>query len=307
MFEVFDSEKWHSVDGYFELGTNIIEWFSIDDETKLRGRKRDYLFINEATEVSYDEYIQLMLRTGDLTVLDFNPSLWKSWLYDLEGQPDVRYTVVTYKDNPFLPETQVEEIEKLKDRDPNLWRVFGLGLRGVPTRMVFTHQQIYMERPRESKLLGYGIDWGFNDPSSLVAVYKHNDDIYCEELLYLRNVTITDFIYKIKSLNLNLSDDFIADSANPQAIEELRRSGINCKPVRKNSILSGIDLIKRHNFFVHGLSKNLQEELQSYVWKTDKNNNNLDEPIDSYNHLIDGIRYVLEMKIAKNNQVYVYA
>ena len=305
--DLYESDKWHTVDGYVEIGTNVIEWFSLETEERVRGRKRDICFINEATEINYDEFVQLSLRTSERMILDFNPSLWKSYIYDMENQEDTFYSIVTYLDNPFLPKTQIDEIEKLKDRDPNLWRIFGLGQKGIPTRMVFTHQQLYIEKPRESKLLGYGIDWGFNDPSCLVSVHQLNDDIYCEELLYLRNVTISDFIYKIKDLGINLTDDFIADSANPQAIEELRRQGINCKPVRKNSILSGIDLIKRHNFFVHNLSRNLQEELQSYSWKVDKNNNNLDEPIDNYNHLIDGIRYVLEMKIARNNQVYIYA
>lgn len=302
-FGVYDSEKWHSVDGYFELGSNIIEWFSVDDETKIRGRKRDYLFINEGTELSYDEYIQLVLRTSETIVIDLNPSLWKSWIYDLEGQPDVQYNIVTYKDNPFLPQVQVEEIEKLRDRDANLWRIFGLGQKGVPTKMVFTHHQLYVDLPPDSKLLGYGIDWGYSDPSCLVSVHKSGDSIYCKELLYLRNVTIPDFIYKIKDLGINLKDDFIADSANPQAIEELRRQGINCKPVKKNSILHGIDLIKRSNFYVSFDSFNLQNELQSYIWKTDKNGNNLDEPIDSENHLIDGIRYVMEMKVGRNQWI----
>ena len=302
-FEVFDSEKWHSVDGYYELGTNIIEWFSVDDETKIRGRKRDYLFVNEATELSYDEYIQLVLRTSGLVVLDLNPSLWKSWIYDLEGQPDVKYNVVTFKDNPFLPQVQVDEILKLKDRDPNLWRIFGLGQKGIPTKMVFNHQQLYVDLPMSTKFLGYGIDWGYSDPSTLVGVWKLDDSIYCEEFLYLKNVTIPDFIYKIKDLGINLKDDFIADSANPQAIEELRRQGINCKPVKKNSILHGIDLIKRSNFYVKYDSFNLQNELQSYIWKTDKNGNNLDEPVDDSNHLIDGIRYVMEMKVARNQWI----
>lgn len=306
MFGVYNANDWHTADGYYQLGTNMIEWFSVDDETKVRGRKRDYLFINEATEVGYDEYIQLILRTAGLVVLDLNPSLWKSWIYDLEGKPDVKYNVITYKDNPFLPQTQIEEIEKLRDRDPNLWRVFGLGLKGVPTRQVFTHYQLYYDLPPEAKLLGYGIDWGYSDPSSLVAVYKHNDTIYCEEKLYLRNITIPDFIYKIKDLGVNLKDDFIADSANPQAIEELRRNGINTKPVKKDSILHGIDLIKRTDFFVNVNSKNLLDELNSYVWKVDKNGNNLDEPIDSDNHLLDGIRYVMEMKVARNTWVGVY-
>lgn len=303
-FNVFDSEKWHSVDGYFELGTNIIEWFSVDDETKIRGRKRDYLFINEGTELSYDEYIQLVLRTSETIVIDLNPSLWKSWIYDLENQPDVKYNVVTYKDNPFLPQVQVDEIEKLKDRDPNLWRIFGLGQKGVPTKMVFNHQQLFVDLPQGAKLLGYGIDWGYSDPSCLVSVHKMDDSIYCKELLYLRNVTIPDFIYKIKDLGINLKDDYIADSANPQAIEELRRQGINCKPVKKSSILHGIDLIKRSNFYVSFDSFNLQNELQSYIWKTDKNGNNLDEPLSNgSDHLIDGIRYVMETKVGRNQWI----
>jgi phage terminase large subunit len=109
--DLYKPEDWHSVDGYYKLGSNIIEWFSVDDETKLRGRKRDYLFINEATEVSEQEYIQLALRTSDRIVIDLNPSLWNSWIYDLEGQDDVFYTVVTYKHNPFLGENQITEIE----------------------------------------------------------------------------------------------------------------------------------------------------------------------------------------------------
>lgn len=305
-FDIYNPNDWHSVDGYYKMGSNLIEWISCDDETKLRGRKRDYLFINEATEVSYDEYIQLMLRTSDLTVMDLNPSLWKSWIYDLEGEPDVNYNITTYKDNPFLSEVQVQEIEKLQHRDTNLWRVFGLGQRGLPTKMVFSHQQKYSTLPEGSKLLGYGIDWGYSDPSTLIQVYKNGDSIYCQELVYLRNATIPDFIYKIKDLGINLKEDFICDSANPQAIEELRRQGINAKPVKKNSILHGIDLIKRSNFFIHESSTNLENELLSYVWKTDKNGNNLDEPVDDNNHLIDPLRYVLEMKMYRNTGVFVY-
>ena len=305
-FGMYDPNKWHSVDGYYELGTNIIEWFSVDDETKLRGRKRDYLFINEATEVSYDEYIQLALRTSGRIVIDLNPSLWNSWIYELENQPDVFYTIVTYKDNPFLSQSLIDEIEKLKSRDQNLWKVFGEGQKGVPTRVVFNHQQYYSVLPSSAKLVGYGIDFGFSDPCTLIRVYKDNDSIYCEELLYLRNITIPDFIYKIKDLGINLTDDFICDSANPQAIAEMSRNGINTKPVRKDTILSGIDQIKRCNFFVHENSTNLQDELNSYVWKTNKDGQNLDEAEDKNNHLIDPIRYVLTMKVMRNTGVYVY-
>jgi len=305
-FNLYDPDKWHSVDGYYQLGTNIIEWFSVDDETKLRGRKRDYLFLNEATEVSYDEYIQLILRTSDRIILDLNPSLWKSWIYDLEGEPNVFYTIVTYKDNPFLEQSLIDEIEKLKTKDQNLWRVFGEGQKGIPTRVVFNHQQYYNELPPSAKFLAYGIDFGYNDPTTLVSVYKDGESIYCKELLYIKNTTVPDLIYKIKDLGLNLTDDFICDSANPQSISELSRAGINAKPVKKDTILSGIDQIKRSNFYIHKDSHNLIDELNSYVWKSDKNGNNVDEPEDKNNHLIDAIRYVLQMKVMRNTGVYVY-
>jgi phage terminase large subunit len=303
---LYEPKKWHSVDGFVEIGSNIIEWISCDDETKLRGRKRNICFVNEATEVSYDEYIQLSLRTTERMILDFNPSLWQSWIYDLENQEDTFYKITTYKDNPFLSQDTINEIEKLKDRDPNLWRVFGLGQKGIPTRVVFNHQQYYNDLPPSAKLLGYGIDFGYSDPCTLVRVYKEGDNIYCEELLYLRNVTIPDFIYKIKSLNIGLTDDFICDSANPQAIAELSRNGINAKPVKKDTILSGIDQIKRYNLFVNNNSINLQNELNSYVWKQNKDGNNLDEPEDKNNHLLDPIRYILTMKVMRNLGTYVY-
>jgi phage terminase large subunit len=303
--DMYDSNKWHSVDGYVEIGSNIIEWFSLDLEEKIRGRKRDICFVNEATEITYDEYVQLSLRTSERMILDFNPSLWQSWLYDMESQSDTFYTIVTYLDNPFLPQQQVEEIEKLQHRDPNLWRVFGLGQKGIPTRVVFSHQQIYDELPQGAKLLGYSVDFGYEDPCTLLQTYKIGESIYCKELLYLRNVTIPDFIYKIKDLGINLTDDFICDSANPQAISEMSRAGINAKPVKKDTILSGIDQIKRHNLFVHKDSKNLLEELNSYVWKKDKNNKNIDEPEDHHNHLLDPLRYILQMKVMRNTGVYV--
>ena len=229
-------------------------------------------------------------------ILDFNPSLWQSWLYDLESQEDTFYTITTYKDNVFLPQQQIDEIEKLKDRDPNLWRVFGLGQKGIPTRVVFNHQQIVDEIPPEAKLLANGCDFGFSDPNTLVQVYKLGDSIYCRELLYLRNTTINDFIYKIKDLGINLSDDFICDSANPQYISEMTRNGINAKAVRKDTILAGIDQLKRHNLFVTKDSHNLLDELNSYVWKQDKNGKNLDEPEDHHNHACDAIRYIMTMK-----------
>ena len=305
-FGVYKPENWHSSDAYYTLGTNTIEWINCDDEYKLRGRRRDYLYVNEGTEISLEEYTALILRTTDRVVIDLNPSLWNCWIYDLEGQDDVFYTIVTYQDNPFLSDVQVKEIEKLKQRDQNLWRVFGLGQKGVPTRVVFNHQQVCDSIPPEAKLLGYGVDFGWSDPNTLIAVYQQGENIYCDELLYLRHTTLPDFIYKITDLGINLKDDFFCDSANPQAIEEMRRNNINAKPVQKGTIQHGIDLIKRHNLYITPTSLNLINEFNSYVWKQDKNLNNLDEPVDKDNHGIDSLRYVLQMKIGKKQTKFTF-
>lgn len=303
--DMYEDDKWNSTEGYYQLGTNIIEWFSLSDEQRIRGRKRDYLFLNEATEISEEEYIQLALRTSDRITIDLNPSLWKSWIYELEGKEDVFYTIVTYKDNPFLNKVQVKEIEKLKDKDANLYRVFGLGQKGIPTRLVFNHHKLCDRVASEAKLLAYGIDFGWEDPNVLVAVYQLGEDIYCDELLHLTHTTLPDFIYKIKDLGLNLRDDFICDSASPQSIEELKRNGINAKPVVKGSILHGIDLIKRHNLYLTPTSLNMIDEFNSYVWKQDKDLKNLDEPVDKNNHLIDSIRYVMQMKVGQKQKKFV--
>ena len=204
MFNQYDPNKWHSVDGYYELGTNMIEWFSVDDETKLRGRKRDYLFINEATEVTYDEYIQLVLRTSGRIVMDLNPSLWNSWIYDLEGEPDVFYTIVTYKDNPFLEQSLIDEIEKLKDKDKSIWKVFGEGQRGTPTRVVFSHQQYYSELPPSAKLLGYGVDFGFNDPTTRTFVAFQNGQFIDVESQFMRKYKAGRGFLVYEDLNSNL-------------------------------------------------------------------------------------------------------
>ena len=177
--------------------------------------------------------------------------------------------------------------------------MFGLGQKGTPTRVVFSHQQVCDEVPSEAKLLAYGVDFGWEDPNTLIAIYKLNENIYCDELLYLKHTTLPDFIYKIKQEGLNLKNDFFCDSSAPQNIEEMRRNGINAKPVKKGTILHGIDLMKRHNLHITSTSLNLLEEMRMYVWKQDKNGKNLDEPIDNFNHAIDSIRYVLESTLTK--------
>jgi phage terminase large subunit len=294
--EIYEPDKYHKVDGYYELPNgSIIDFISVDDENKIRGRKRDYLYINEGLEISRDEYVQLLIRTTSRpVVIDFNPSALKSWIYDLEEDPKNILIKTTYKDNPFLTNDIIEGIESLQYKDKNLWRVFGLGERGISTTNVFNTWEVVDDFPTEGKK-ARGLDFGFNDPTTLIEVRKIDDSLYVKELLYSRGLTISDLIFKIRELNIELTDEIWCDSASPQNIEDLRRNKINAKPVKKDSILHGIQLVKSHRVFIHKDSKNLLDELQEYRFKTDKDGNILDVPEDKNNHCIDALRYALEM------------
>jgi len=159
--------------------------------------------------------------------------------------------------------------------------------------------------PDHAKLLGYGADFGYNDPNTLVAVYQNGDELYLKELVYSRGTTIQDFIEKISQSNIDKTDTIWCDSSQPQSIEEMRRNKINAKPVNKKSILHGIDLMKRYRVFIHDGSKNILNEFQSYKWKSDKDGNLLDAPEDKDNHAIDAIRYVVESTLGNKPKKFV--
>lgn len=299
-FGVYDPENWKVVDGVYHIGNGcMIEWFACDDESKVRGRSRDYLFINEATEVSFEEFQQLILRTREKIVIDFNPSLMESYLYDLEQREDCDYHIVTYKDNPFLPDDQIKEIERLKDLDDNLWLVFGLGQRGNPETLVFPKFLEYESLPVGCEFLGRGMDFGYHDPTTLIEVYLRHDELYLKELMYAKGLTVPDIVFNLNFSNIPKWDYIWCDSAEPMLIADLKRNGFLTKKVVKQSILSGIEKIKRHKVFIHKDSHNLKKEFQSYSWRKDPNGKMMDVPEDKNNHAIDAVRYVLEMMLNK--------
>jgi phage terminase large subunit len=304
-FGLYDPTKWHKQEGYFELGTNIINWFSVDEPQKLRGSKRNYLYCNEANELTIEDWNQLIFRTSDKTILDLNPSELSCWVYDLESREDSYLFKTTYKDNPFVEKTIILELENLKGKDENLYRIYTLGERGIATTLVFNRFNTIEQIPPSAKLLGYGADFGYNDPTTLIAVYQEGDTLYYRELLHNRGLTTLDFIHKLGNLNIDRTDAIWCDSAQPQTIEELRRNKYNAKPVNKKSILHGIDLMKQHYNFIETTSTNILQEFGSYKWKVDKNGNLLDTPEDKDNHTIDAIRYVLESTIGHKPKKFV--
>lgn len=284
------------------LNGNLIEFFSVDNPQKIRGRKRDILFINEANEIDIEDWRQLLLRTSGKVIIDYNPSDFEHWIYDqVLTREDCGLLVTTYKDNPHLPESLKREIEALETADPEYWKIFGLGQRGQLVGLVFNNWMQAESVPDGFKFVGYGLDWGFtNDPTALVAVYRNGQDLIIQELLYERGLTNQDIASKLRQLGVDKFKEIIADSAEPKSIEEVWRMGFNIKPTSKgkDSILNSIDILRRYRIGLIG--PNLVREFKTYKWITDKNNNQLNEPVDFNNHLIDAARYLALIKLNEN-------
>ena len=301
--DLYDEAKHNKSDYTYTLNGNLFEFISLDQPQKKRGARRDYLFCNEANELSWEDFFQLLVRTTGKIWIDYNPSDAFHWIYDrLLTRDDVTYIQSTYKDNPFLDKSIVEEIERLATTDEDYWRIYGLGERGMSRATIFQFGNA--EVPQDATLLAYGMDFGYtNDPTALVAVYKSGDNLYLDELIYQTGLTNPDISNHFKSLNLDRRSEVFADSAEPKSIEELHRMGWNVKPTQKgaDSVIVGIDVLKRHKIFVTPRSSNLIKEMQNYKWVEDKNGNLLNKPIDAFNHAIDAVRYAAYNKLSRPN------
>jgi len=297
------SETDHNKSDYtYTLNGNLFEFVSLDQPQKKRGARRDFLFCNEANELTWEDFFQLLVRTTDKIWLDYNPSDSFHWIYDkILVRDDVTYIQSTYKDNPFLEQTIVDEIERLQGTDDDYWRIYGLGERGLSRATVFQFKVV--DDPK-GQLVSFGLDFGFtNDPTSLVQVYKDGDDLYIHEMMYHTQLTNSDISDKFSELGLTRYDEIWADSAEPKSIEELHRFGWNIKPTAKgaDSIMAGIDILKRHKIYVTKGSDNTIREFQNYKWQDDKNGNLLNKPIDKFNHAIDAVRYATFNRLSKPN------
>ena len=282
------------------LEGNLIEFVSLDQPQKVRGRKRQTLFINEANELTYEDWQQLIMRTEGKVIIDYNPSDAFHWIYDrVIPREDADFYKTTYEDNPFLDPAIKAEIERLKETDEDYWRIYGLGERGMSRAAVFQYSVV--DKPRGS-IISHGLDFGYtNDPTALVGIYKDGDSLYIDEMLYHTHLTNPDISDRLHTLGLNKRDEIYADSAEPKSIEELYRMGWNIHPTQKgsDSVNAGIDMLKRYKLHITKRSTNTLKEFQNYRWQEDKNGNLLNRPIDQWNHAIDATRYAVWNKLSR--------
>ena len=276
---------------------SFIEFFSADDSSKLRGARRDILYINECNNITFDAYNEMAIRTRKEVYLDFNPAN-EFWVHtELKHESDADFIILAYKDNQGLDEGIVQQIEKnrLKAKTStywdNWWRVYGEGRIGQLQGAVYTNYSIIDKIPEEARLIGIGLDFGYSaDPTAIIEIYTYNNQRILNEIAYQTKLLNSD-IARI----LPVSVPIVADSAEPKSIEEIRREkhGVLIKGATKgkDSINYGIDVMQRQDYLVTKSSTNLIKELRSYCWDTDKTGKRLNKPVDNFNHALDAVRY----------------
>jgi len=307
----WDSNKWNkSLLQYTLHNGSYMEFFSADQPDRLRGARRDILYINETNNIPFDAYNQLAIRTSKEVWVDYNPTFEFYAHTELKPDPDTDFIILTYKDNEALDQSIVREIEKAREKAKtskyweNWWNVYGLGQIGFLEGVIFSNYNIIDKIPEEAKLIGIGLDFGYtNDPTAICEVYKYNDKRILNEICY-RTGMVNDDISNV------LPNDVIvyADSAEPKSIEEIRRKGINIVGASKgrDSIVYGIDTMQRQDYLVTKESTNLIKELRNYSWDKDKQGKTLNKPIDTFNHLIDGIRYHEMESLSGKHDVFTF-
>jgi phage terminase large subunit len=297
----------------FQNGS-YIEFFSADQPDKLRGARRNILYVNECNNIEFDAYYQMAIRTSGDIWLDYNPA--STFWVDKEilTQPDVDFITLTYLDNEALSDTIIKEIESAKIKAltstywANWWQVYGLGQTGSLEGVCITDWN-EIDLPADARILCAGMDFGYtNDPTSLVVMYKYNDAYVFDEVIYKKGLLNSEISNLLKSNNI--TDVIYADSAEPKSIAELKSYGHQVLPVSKgkDSITYGISLINQNKIYVTSRSKNLINELRNYIWLTDKSGVKMNKPIDAYNHAIDAMRYAIMSQLENPNKgsYYIY-
>lgn len=294
----------------FRYKNHLLQFLSVDEPQKLRGQKRDIAFLNEANELTLEDMRQINMRCSQKMILDFNPSEVNHWIYEeVIPREDCDTYISTYKDNMFLTEELIFEIERMRERDPDYWRVYGEGQRAFySAKQIFQNWNFIPESEfPEFDNPVIGIDFGFSiDKTAICLVERKNDKLYIKELLYKTGLTNQDIAEFLKSNGYDQTLCYY-DSAEPKSGEELKRQGIIVKPAIKGagSINAGISLLKEFDIYVTQESKNIQKEFNSYYWTELKDGTIINKPVDKFNHQMDCIRYAVYSQYSKRNDFFV--
>lgn len=297
----FNDDQWNKTDYTytFETGSKM-EFFSADQPSKVRGPRRDRLFVNEANNVAQEAWEQLLIRTKEFAFADWNP-VAEFWAYTeyIDKRPDAEFIILTYKDNEALDKAIVAEIEHRK-MNKNWWQVYGLGLLGEVEGRIYTGWKIIDEIPHEAQLVRRGLDFGFSvDPASIIDVYYYNGGYILSERLYRKGMFNNDLASYLQNLN-EPNTLVMADSAEPKSIADIAQYGIPIIGVNKKGtkdkpyLRYSIEYVQQQKISVTKNSINLIKEYRNYLWMTDKDGKMINEPTPGFDHALDATRYAFD-------------
>lgn len=295
----FKDSRWDKTNSVytFETGSKL-EFFSVDQPEKVRGARRDRLFINEANNISFAAFEELEVRTKDFIFLDWNPTNL-FWYYEevQNKRNDVEELTLTYKDNEALNQAIVASIEQRRNRK-GWWKVYGEGQLGEVEGKIYTGWQEIESIPHEARLEGYGMDFGYNpDPTVIIGLHYYNGGYILDELFYQIEASNKEIADTLKNFERGL---IVADCAEKDRIADIKAYGLNIVPCRKGpgSLRAGIAMMQGLKISYTKQSCNLRKEYQNYLWETDQDGKILAGiPEDRYNHCLDAARYRLELLI----------
>jgi phage terminase large subunit len=296
-FEILEDMGYYRKDAHnktnntytFPNGSQVA-FFSTDDEQKLRGRKHSIVWANEANELLHEEFMQLNMRCEGKFFVDFNPSENSSWIYDLPEE-DTLTLKSTYKDNPFLPQSIINQIEDLKRTDDALYQIYALGEKAVSKQNIYDNWEFVKRKPVRFEQYVYGLDFGYNHPSALMRVYWHENDIFIEPVVYQSYLTTPDLINLMEQNNISKSVEILADYARPEIIKEIEIAGWNILNASKE-VKNGINNVKTFKVYCQD-DENLVKEYDNYKWKKVKDTIT-DEPVKLHDDAMDAIRYAVQ-------------
>ena len=305
----YSPDNHNKSDSTYQIGKSLFEFFSTDQAHKVRGARRDFLFVNEINNIPKETFNQLEIRTKYLILGDFNP-VQHFYGHDLAGTPSVGFFVTTYRDNKFLPQSIIDSIERRKLTDPAWYRVYGLGEVGVAEGLVFP--TIYTDdsfpAPHLLDLDFYGLDFGFsNHPTSLIHLGTKNDNLFLDELIYETGLKNSQIAERLDGFGIKKNyDEIFADSAEPKSIAEIKDFGYNIKGVEKgaDSIRSGIQKMREYRIHVTKRSIATIKEFRNYRYVQNSDGTFTNKPIDDFNHSIDGARYGVRGKLMEKKIDY---
>lgn len=273
-------------------------------------------WMEEATEFTLDDFSQVNLRVRDPyaedqeIVLSFNPVSKANWCYLqffsdnpelLEFRKTVKIVHTNYLDNPHLPPEYIQALLLMKATNEVYYKIYALGEFGSLDKLVYNNwQKMDFDKSKLNGQLLCGLDFGYtNDPTAFVCSLL----VESERRIYVFSEWggtgyLNDAIAEqIKNMGFAKSV-IMADSAEQKSIDEIKRKGINrIKPCVKGqgSILQGIQKLQQYEIVVHPSCVNVVEELENYSWKKDKATNEyINEPVDTFNHYLDALRYSLQ-------------